>query len=174
MKIVRQKIRGSVVERGEKVAVLMEPESDSEGPSVWLTFALVTMGKEEHILPGLVLDDWGNEISSLNLYSWLRENGDCFPRAEVFGTDIAGVPLQIFVRALELFASYPLYVSHQAQDGLVRAHTIIVAEGSAISPERIPVPDSVSLPLREARVEWWRADVDQPSQLDLILGPDSG
>lgn len=169
MKVVRQKVRGQIAEQDGFRALVLESDTESEGPSLWLLYALVTMGKEEHIFPGLVLDDWGNEYKSLALYGWIRENGDRFPRAEVFGKDSNGEEAQLFVRVLELYATYPVYVDYEGSEELERVHAFILPDRTYTQPERITVPDHVDLPMREARVSWWRANPDQLGSLDSLM-----
>ncbi len=169
MKVVRQRIRGQIAEQEGFRVLVVDRDTESEGPFVWLTYALVTMGKEEHILPGLVLDDWGNEFKSLELYGWIRENGDRFPRAEVFGTDVEGEDVQLFVRVLELHATYPTYVDYEGSEGPERVHAFVLPGDPGQEPQRIAVPEQVDLPMRDARVIWWRADPTQLGSLDALM-----
>ncbi|MCA9982085.1 MAG: hypothetical protein KDD89_14675, partial [Anaerolineales bacterium] len=60
-------------------------ETEAEPEAVFLRYALTEMGTERPIFPAVVLDDWGRENKQLGLYHWIREEGDMFPRAEVFG-----------------------------------------------------------------------------------------
>ncbi len=169
MKVVRQRIRGQIAEQNGFRVLVIDRDSKSDGPFVWLTYALVTMGREEHILPSLVLDDWGNEYKTLALYGWIRENGDRFPRAEVFGTDIEGEELQLFVRVLELHATYPAYVEYEGSEGPERVHAFILPGSEGKEPQRITVPAHIGLPMRDARVSWWRADPGQLGSLDVMI-----
>lgn len=169
MRAVRQRVRGQIAEQEGFRALVLDNDAKSEGPFLWLCYALVTMGKEEHILPGLVLDDWGNEYKTLALYEWIRENGDRFPRAEVFGQELDGQDAQLFVRVLELRATYPVYVDYEGSEGMERVHAFILPDRTAVEPERAPVPDDVTLPMRDARVSWWRANPDHLDSLQSLM-----
>lgn len=169
MKVVRERVYGQIAEQDGFRALIIDGDSESDSPVVWLNYALVTMGKEEHIFPGVVLDDWGNEFKTLKLYNWIRENGDRFPRAEVFGSDLRGDEVQLFVRVLELQATYPVYVEYEGGEGLERVHAFILPDSTATEPIPIAVPDGIESPMREARVSWWRADPARLGLLDSLI-----
>ncbi len=154
--IVKEAIRGELVPFGDGLALRLDSRDDAG--AVYLAYALVTQGPELHVLPSMLLDDWGTEISGLRLYRWIEENGLRFPRAEVFGQDSNGNTVQYFVRDLELFGQYPLYAfsADDAPDtsGVLLDAVIIAREGSTF-PETIDPPDGLSAPLRRAKVGWW-------------------
>lgn len=154
--IVKEAVRGELVPFGDGLALRFDSRDDAE--TVYLTYALVTQGPELHVLPAMLLDDWGTEIGGLRLYRWIEENGLRFPRAEVFGQDPNGNTVQYFVRDLELFGQYPLY-AFSADDapvtsGVLLDAVIIPREGIAL-PEPVDLPDGISAPLRRAKVGWW-------------------
>ena len=76
----------------------------AEAGLLFLRFAYVLMGTEAPLFPSFLIDDWGGEIKGVSLYSWVKENGILFPRAEIFGFDRQGNQVQYFLRELELFA----------------------------------------------------------------------
>ncbi|MFZ0546002.1 MAG: hypothetical protein WAM60_11220, partial [Candidatus Promineifilaceae bacterium] len=69
MKAFRQKINGLIL--GDKAGLVWDVSADP----IYLRFAFVTLGKEDHVFPAFVLDDWGNEIKGVGLYEWIQENG---------------------------------------------------------------------------------------------------
>ncbi len=70
MRAVSWHVQGSLFtgENGRSALLLqnMEPESETAA-SLYLRFAFVTLGREEHIFPAFILDDWGKEIRGLKL-----------------------------------------------------------------------------------------------------------
>jgi hypothetical protein len=165
VKIVRQPITGIVLVDGEKAALRIDREESSA--IVYLTYALVTQGPEYQIIPSVLLDDWGNEITGLKIYEWIRENGQSFTRAEVFGFSPSGAEVQYFLRDIELFGRYPAYVLSGEGDSIVAGtllRAVLIPDHRTGFAEKIPVPEEVEAPLREAQVEWWRVG---PQQNDL-------
>ena len=117
--------------------------------SLHLLFPFITRGDEIHIFPVSLLDDWGTEIRGLQLYEWVRENGEQFPRAELFGMDKNGRSTQEFLRGLEIYFRFPCYL-HPADSplhiGNIPIKTIILPANT----ERKNLP----YPLRRANVTW--------------------
>ena len=75
----------------------LKPEAESD-ESLILRFAFVVMGTDAPLFPSFLIDDWGGEVRGLSIYNWVRENGNQFPRAEIFGFDRQGNSVQFFVR----------------------------------------------------------------------------
>ena len=135
-----------------------KPEEESDA-SLILRFAFVTVGPEEHLFPSFLIDDWGGEVRSLALYGWVHENGNQFPRAEIFGFEQNGASVQFFVRELELYTKLPCYVYPNRQTPLAEGKQIsaILLPDNAISqPEKTKRPSHVKRPLASARVTWWQ------------------
>ena len=129
---------------------------------LYLRYAFVTQGVESHILPAFVLDDWGKEIKWLELYEWVREYGDQFPRAEVFGFDLSGKTTQVFLRELDLVSKLPCYAypakeTPLAAGSLVEAILLPDPGVTTVEKAKRPPATEVGQPLRSARVSWWRA-----------------
>jgi hypothetical protein len=123
-----------------------------------LSFAFITLGAEEHLLPALVLDDWGSEIKSLALYRWIRDYGEQFPRAELFGCGLDGRERQHFLRDLELALPHPCYAFARADSPISEAKgvsDILVVDALESSPRPIAPPAEIEYPLRGAAVRWW-------------------
>ena len=80
-------------------AVLWDVQAETV---IYLRYAVILRGTEEEFFPTSLLDDWGNEVKGLGIYSWIRDYGERFPRAELFGVNNAGMPDQCFVRELEI------------------------------------------------------------------------
>ena len=150
MRALRLKVNGTLwrykAEDGAPATALL---LDETAPPLYLRFALVIMGSEDHVLPAFLLDDWGNEIKGATLYSWLRENGNAFPRAEVFGFAPDGREVQHFVREFELYVRWPCYAYANGDaplsSGLLLTR-ILAAAGEAVSLEETPRPATAKLP----------------------------
>lgn len=170
MKIIRQPFSGKLLVDGDRAAILLnDPTSEESLEQVYLAYALITLGPGNQILPVSLLDDWGNEIKKLELYRWIREYGMRFPRAEVFGFSPTGESEQYFLRDLELIASHPVYAFVEADDSIksgVLLQAVLIADPEVEVAQPIDPPDDIGLPLREARVSWWRVN---PGQVDLAF-----
>ena len=144
----------------QNVLLLLNADPDAEtAVSLYLRFPFITLGPEEHIFPSYILDDWTNEIRGAEAYNWMVENGDHFPRAEVFGFEQDGSETQCFVRGLEHYVKLPCYVFHQRQAVInegVLVRKIWIEESSVLKPERIKRPAGLKRPLASARVQWWQ------------------
>lgn len=135
-----------------------KPQIASEA-SLWLRFAFVTVGVEEHLFPSFLIDDWGGEVRSLPLYRWVQDKGNQFPRAEIFGFERDGTSVQYFVRELELYAKLPCYVYPDKQTPLAEGRlldAILLPEPTISQPEKIKRPSHLKRPLAAARVRWWQ------------------
>ena len=173
MKIIAQRVPGVLIVDGDFVALLLGEKEDGD---VFLTYALATMGTEHHILPSILLDDWGSEIKHLELYRWFRENGMHFPRAEVFGETPQGVATQYFLRDLELYGRYPTYAAPERDTPAAERlslNAVLIPDAAVNKPIPTDVPDNIAPPLREARVSWWRVP-HMPTDLNFITGEDPG
>lgn len=160
--IITQAIPGTLLVDGDRVALrLGDPEATER---VYLAYALVTQGPEYQILPSVLLDDWGNQVGSLNLYAWIRENGLRFPRAEVFGESPAGAPAQYFLRDLELFGRFPVYAFSEAGAPAasgVLVRDVLVPDAATAGPQLTEPPQEIVIPLREGQLRWWRINLHQ-------------
>lgn len=168
MKLISQELKGKLIVDGYSKAFVLGETSESS--LITLHFALYTMGPEHHVLPSFLLDDWGNEITGLKLYRWIRESGTRFPRAEVFGVDPMGNEVQYFLRDIELFSRYPTYavdpIDETNSPGVLLDAILVIAEGVP-QPRRIDPPADIEPPLREARVHWWQVS-ELPANLDFL------
>lgn len=165
-KAVGQRVSGRLLwedeaERNGRLALLLtapKPELDAVDTLV-LRFALVLMGTEAHLFPSFLIDDWGGEVRGQTLYDWVRENGNHFPRAEVFGFDRYGASEQYFVRELELYAKLPVYAYPDRETPLAEGKllsAILLPDEAVTVPEKIKRPSQLQRPLASARVTWWR------------------
>jgi hypothetical protein len=178
MRAITQHIYGHLLTTETDTAVLLDDLQATEptADSLYLRFAFVIRGPEHHVFPALALDDWGGEIRGLALYQWVKEYGEQFPRAEVFGYDLDGSRTQFFLRALELYARLPCYVYRETAapvtaGQLVKA--ILLPASQVIKPVRLSrAPQEVERPLRAAHVSWWHVPpgTDQ-FDFDLTVQP---
>ncbi|MFO7538390.1 MAG: hypothetical protein R6X32_10065 [Chloroflexota bacterium] len=174
MKPITQHIYGSLLTEGTETAVLLQDTQTATptADSLYLRFAFVIRGPEQPVFPALALDDWGGEIRGLALYQWVREYGEQFPRAELFGYDLDGSKTQVFLRALELYARLPCYVYRQAAEPLTAGRlvsAILLPTDQTGQPVRLPhAPPEIKRPLRAARVSWWQLPL-QTGQFDFSL-----
>ncbi len=173
MKAIKQCVAGRIFEANGSYALLLQhvhPELEAK-QLVYLRHAFITMGAEEHIFPGFLLDDWGNEIKSLELYNWVDEFAPQFPRAELFGVDESGQETQLFLRELEQYSKWPCY-AYAAVDTPINEGVLITAillpDETVNEPVQIKRPSWVERPLRRAQVQWWQVPPTIQS-LDGIL-----
>lgn len=175
MKAVKQHIHGQIMQaNGRAVLLLLDPKPEATtAVSLYLRYALVVMGPEDHVFPALLLDDWGNEVRGLAIYQFVRDHGDDFPRAEVFGFDPDGSETQLFLRSLELHMRWPCYVYNSADAPLaegLRLHAILLPTEGVTAPQPIhrPEAEQIERPLRGAQVQWWQVPPDTTA-LDVDL-----
>lgn len=175
MRAVGQRAAGKLLEQGRQTGLILhelgpDPESDNQ---ITLRYAFVTRGPGggDHIFPAFILDDWGREIHSLKLYQWVRENGEQFPRGEIFGFERDGRETQCFLRELELYARLPCYAFLNNEKSVSDGHlvdAILLPDASVSEPQKIAKPSEIKRPLRSARVTWWQIPTDSTA-LDLSL-----
>ena len=168
MSVPKQSMKGKLLTAGERAAVLL----DESAETVFLRYALVDQATFGHLLPEVLLDDWGSEIRGLAIYEWIEKNGLYFPRAEVFGFDLNGRDKQFFIRELDLMARYPCYAYAQS-DGPLSAGLLIEAvllpdEGSR-QPLRTKRPAGIERPLRDSAVAWWLVPTGEAAEFDFGL-----
>lgn len=157
MKVIAEAINGVVVGDGNLHAVRLLADGDNSH-QIYLTYALVTLGPEEHVFPCSVLDDWGTQIRGLPAYGWMRDNGNHFPRAEIFAIGIDGEERQHFLREFELYARYPVYALASRESPITDAvpiRAMLIVADDVAEPVRTKRPAGVSGPLARARVSWW-------------------
>ena len=161
MKTVIKRVAGKILARDGITALTLH--SDKPNPEsndlLYLRFAFVTRGMGDHIFPSFILDDWGREIRGLKLYEWVRENGERFPRGEIFGYEQDGRETQCFLRELELYARLPTYAYKNVEQPVTTGsllNAVLLPEESAIVPYQVSKPVEVMRPLRSALVSWWR------------------
>lgn len=169
MKAIRHRVQGKLwQENGRSALLLLDPFPTKEAAHLlYLRYALVTMGREEHIFPALLVDDWGAEIRGLKVYRWVGEHGNKFPRATVFGFEADGTDTQVFLRELELYVTLPVYAYPSRDTDLtagVRLDAILLPDKGTATPERVKRPSAYERPLRSARVQWWQV----PYSLDAF------
>jgi hypothetical protein len=168
MAAIRQQINGKLIVVGDQAVLWL----DNHSKPVFLRYALIVRESEVEIFPESLLDDWGHEIKSLDLYDWIQENGFHFPRAEIFGFDKMGKRRQFFLRELDLMARYPCYAfesSHTpiTKGVLVRAN--LIPNRHISQPKPIKCPPEIEGPMRNALVSWWHVPTGDLASVDLHL-----
>ena len=165
MKAARQHLHGQLfTENGRSALLLLDAEPETKmGTSLYLRYAVVVRGPDDHVLPAILLDDWGKEIRGPKIYEFLREHGDQFPRAEIFGFDMDGSETQLFVRSLELYGRLPCYMYTDINMPIaagVLLDAILLPDADAEAGEVVRLRKAseagVKRPLRSAQVSWWR------------------
>lgn len=168
MKAVRHHVHGRIEQQNDQQVLWLlngEPK-EKTAVSLYLRYAFVTLGREDHIFPGLILDDWGAEIKGMAIYRWVKKFGSQFPRGEIFGFKRSGEKVQIFVRELELYRRLPCYVyptpSQPLPTGLCLA-AIVQPSTAVTAPKKIKAPRHLPRAMRSAAVSWWQmpATVEQ-------------
>lgn len=152
LKAIKQKVNG-VIDMEEWGGLIWE---ETAGP-VFLRYAFVTLGPEEHILPALLLDDWGNEKKGLGMYGWVEKEGLYFPRAEIFGYKPDGQKTQIFLRDLDLVLKYRVYAYPTAETPLSDGRlieTIFLPDKSVTEPTSARRPPDAPKLLGKSAVRW--------------------
>jgi hypothetical protein len=164
--MIAEEMQGQLLAADEGAALLL----DSSANALYLRYAFVERGSEQHIFPESVLDDWGHEIKSLSLYDWVFENGLHFPRAEMFGFVAEGSRRQRFLRELDLTGGLVCYVYQRPSSSLAEGsiiEAVLVADARFDQPRRIVRPEIVAPPLAYARVAWWSLNTDQATKIEL-------
>lgn len=168
MSVIAEEVAGILLVEGSRTAL----ELVDRGQRVYLCYGLQTFAEDLVILPEVVLDDWGRQIRGLQLYEWVQESGQRFPRAEVFGYDPAGTRQQYFLREIDLMAKYPSYAyvsrdSPVSEGRLLEAALIPIPSGEGHRQRRRP--PEIAGPLRNARVEWWEISQDEIEAFSFTL-----
>jgi len=168
MSAIALQVHGNLFSHGEHTALVYRP---GEKHHV-IRLGFILRGSEEVLFPESLLDDWGHEINTLELYEWVRENGPHFPRAEIFGFDSTGRPAQCFIREVDLMAGYACYVFGSTAAPLakgVRLDAILLPKPDIDQPRRLAAPPEIDEPLSQASVEWWVTDSATTGQHDLAF-----
>lgn len=161
IKTVTKRVQGKLVQAdGQQILWLHEQSPGKEAANLlFLRFAFILRGVETHVFPSFLLDDWGSEVRSLKLYQWVREFGEQFPRAEVFGMTLGGVETQFFLRDIEMYAKFPCYAYEDRQTSVfegAQLDAILLPNEGVTKPQKIKRPSGIKRPLRSANVQWWQ------------------
>lgn len=166
MRPLTEALDGALVEREDGAVGLLLAEGAGR---VYARYGLVVLGTERVVFPALALDDWGHERKTMGLYRWIYEEGQRFPRAEVFGFTEQGRETQIFLRDLEIFMKYPLFVYERGktpvEDGRRVEVVMVTGEGKVGRLEGAPA--AIGWPLRHAAVHWERASTEDTKGHEL-------
>ncbi|MCP4360334.1 MAG: hypothetical protein GY796_20190 [Chloroflexi bacterium] len=177
MKSVKHHVHGKLILADGAAAVthntliLLDPYPEKKtADSLYLRYAVVVQGPEDHIFPAFLLDDWGNENRSLDLYGWIEDEGNQYPRSEVFGFNNDGTETQCFLRALELYSRLPCYAYPEPtmplSDGVLLRH-ILLPDPVVPTIHKSKRPSHLQRPLVSAKVTWWQ--INPGLSLDQIV-----
>lgn len=162
------KLRARLISVHERNAIVLQ-----EGPNpIWVSLAFVERESAELILPASILDDWGREITSLDLYHWVSKNGEQFPRAEIFGVRPNGIPVQRFLREIDLTATLPCYACDNFKEALasmVQVDSVFIINAEIEEAERISPPEHISFPFRSIKAHWWQIPRLEYKEIEAIL-----
>lgn len=154
MQALTETVGAELYRRDEQRALLL----DETASPLYLRYALIVRGTQRHVFPALLLDDWGRERNALSLYRWIYDEGQRFPRAELFGFNGQGREIQIFLRELEIFFRYPCYAyreqSASTDAGHLLDNVVVLKPAHGGEPVDVEAPDTVSWPLRHSAVQW--------------------
>jgi hypothetical protein len=139
--------------------LLFDPNPTEQNQhSIYLRYAFFLLGSECPVFPGMILDDWGGEITGIKMYRWIRENGDSFPRAEIFGLNQAGESEQYFVRELDLTLKIRCYAypdkAAALESGKVIQNVLLPNEDAKFIIKRRR-PANIKRPINGTRVNFW-------------------
>ena len=156
MRPIQQRVNGHLFQKKEQTLLLLA----EGGPSVYLRFAFVRRGVETNLFPSFLLDDWGSELRGLELYRWIDEFGEQFPRAEVFGFTQEGKELQSFLRDIEIYVRLPVFAFADKDSSLTAGVQItsLVRRGEGAAVEKVKRPAGLKSPLKRAALSWWTGD----------------
>jgi hypothetical protein len=172
VRVITEAVGGVIIRQDDLAAVWLSAEPEG-GPQVHLAYPLVTLGPEEHVFPCFILDDWGKERTGLEVYAWIEENGNHYPRAEIFAMGSAGDERQQFLREFDLLARFPVYALPSRKSPIteaVRIRAIVRTDDSVAEPTREKRPTDMTGPLARSRVSWWRAPSSYRG-LDFLVSP---
>ena len=167
MRPINHKMNGHLYQKNGEMALLI----DNAAAPLFLRYAYLIHGPEDPIFPAFLLDDWGREIRKLELYHWVEQNGNEFPRAEIFGYELNGQETQVFLRALELYARLPCYVFPDKTTPVNQGHLlqhILIPDPSITQPTPIKRPNDLTLPLARARLTYWHINPQQINDLGYL------
>lgn len=170
MRAISHRVQGELIEQdGKNVLILHDAKPDKEADSLlYLRYAFVRRGPEEHVFPAFLLDDWGAEVRGLKLYRFFKEHAEAFPRAEIFGFEADGHETQCFLREFEIYFKLPCYVYQARSDGVElgkQLDAILLQDSSVSEPTQVKRPSShnITHPLNRAAVTWWQVPHGQSS-----------
>ena len=163
-KILEDQIDDKLVRTVRLDAIL--PKKGASVPAgsdlLWFRFGFAFRGTEKPLIPSFVKDDTGNEEHRLRFLEWVYNDGDHYPRSEIFGYELDHhknwVPTQCFIRELELSLRFFTWVVDDLKagprDGL-RVHRLGILQEGITEPQKIKRPDSWLLPLKRSQATCW-------------------
>ncbi|MFK7802950.1 MAG: hypothetical protein AB8G95_15065 [Anaerolineae bacterium] len=149
------------------------PKKDEPIPAdsqrLWLRFGFAFRGTEKPVIPSFVIDDNGKEEHRMRFVEWVYNEGDRYPRSEVFGYEQTQdgtdwVEMQCFIRELELSLRFYTWVVDTLKagpgDGL-RVDRFGVAIEGIMEPQKMKRPQDWLLPLKRSQATCWAIPADR-------------
>jgi len=142
------------------------PKRDEPLPAgsdrLWLRFGFAFRGTENPLLPSFVKNDTGEEEHRLRFLEWVYNDGDRYPRSEIFGYELDHkgnwVDMQCFIRELELSHRFYTWVVDDLKggpgDGL-RVDRLGIVQDGITEPMRVKRPADWLLPLKRSQATCW-------------------
>lgn len=142
---------------------LGDPEATER---VYLAYALVTQGPEYQTSPSVLLDDWGNQVGSLNLYARgdSSRTGCAFRAPRCLASRRPARRLNISYATWKLFGRFPVYAFSEAGAPAasgVLVRDVLVPDAATAGPQLTEPPQEIVIPLREGQLRWWRINLHQ-------------
>lgn len=133
---------------------------------LWLRFGFALRGSEKPVIPSFVIDDDGKEEHRLRFLEWVYNEGDRYPRSEVFGYELdhnnLWIDMQCFIRELELSLRFYTWVVEDPKagpgDGL-RVDRLGVVVAGVAKPQPMKRPEDWLLPLKWSQASCWALPV---------------
>ena len=168
MSEVLSKVRAQLFKTDDRTAIIL----DENATPIWISFAFVERETEELIFPESILDDWGRGIKSLAMYHWVSENGQQFPRAEIFGIRPSGIHVQRFLREIDLTARLPCFAKKNFVDPLesmTQVDMVLIRDETVDGARRITPPQHIPYPFIQVKADWWKIPSPDIEILETIF-----
>jgi hypothetical protein len=114
------------------------------GPPVYVRPGYRFVTHNAYLLPTETIDDIGQHLLAPECYTWIENQGDAFPRADVIGVLPTGEKESVFMKELDLAEMAAFASAGPASGPAIRVDLAIEALASPDTPDSALTP--VSLP----------------------------